>query len=54
MKVAKGHLKKLDDQSKKVVYLGTKKGLETHRLLDHDTGMMYVSRDVFFEENRRW
>ena len=50
MRVAKGYLKKLDDQSMKVVYLGTEKGSKAHRLLDPDTGMVHVSRDVIFEE----
>lgn len=53
-KIAKGHLKKLDDQRKKVVYLGTKKGSKAYRLLDPNTGGIYVSREVIFEENRRW
>ncbi|XP_042756658.2 retrovirus-related Pol polyprotein from transposon TNT 1-94 [Lactuca sativa] len=54
MKIAKNHLKKLEDRSKKVVYLGTEKGSKAHRLLDPNTGAIYVSRDVIFEENRRW
>ncbi|KAI3522492.1 hypothetical protein L1887_00319 [Cichorium endivia] len=54
MKVAKNYLKKLDDRSKKVVYLGTEKGSKAHRLLDPDTGSMFVSRDVVFEENHAW
>lgn len=54
MKVMKGHLDKLEDRSKKVVYLGNEKGSKAHRLLDPETGKMYISRDVIFEENRRW
>ena len=51
MKIVKNHLMMLDDRSKKVVYLGTEKGSKAHRLLDPDTGSVYVSRDVVFEEN---
>ncbi|GJZ80177.1 zinc finger, CCHC-type containing protein [Tanacetum coccineum] len=54
MKIAKNHLKKLEDRSKRVVYLGTEKGSKAHRLLDPDTRSMYVSRDVVFEEDQTW
>lgn len=54
MKVMKGQLKKLEDRSKMVVYLGTEKGSKAHRLLDPETGKLLVSRDVIFEENRKW
>lgn len=54
LKIAKNHFNKLDDRSKKVVYLGTEKGSKAHRLLNPNTGVIYVSRNVIFEENRRW
>lgn len=54
MKIAKGHLKKLDDRSKKLVHLGIEKGSKSYRLLDPDTGKLYVSRDVVFEEQKIW
>lgn len=52
MKIAKNHLKKLDDRSKKVVYHGIEKGTKAHKLLDPDTGTMYVSGDIVFEEGQ--
>ncbi|KAI3516558.1 hypothetical protein L1887_15477 [Cichorium endivia] len=54
MLVTKNHLKKLDERSKRVVHLGIEKGSKAYRLLDPDTGTMFVSRNVIFEENRRW
>lgn len=36
------------------VYLSVEKGSKAYRLLDPDTGKMYVSRDVVFEENQTW
>ena len=54
MKIAKGHLQKLEDRSILLVHLRVEKGSKAYRLLDPDTGKMYVSRDVVFEENRAW
>lgn len=44
MKVAKGHLAKLDERSIRLVHLGIEKGTKAYRLLDPDIGKMYVSR----------
>nr|GEU54259.1 zinc finger, CCHC-type [Tanacetum cinerariifolium] len=54
MRIAKSHLKKLDDRSMKLVHLGIEKGSKAYRLLDSDTGKLYVSRDVVFEEQQAW
>ncbi|GJV93791.1 zinc finger, CCHC-type containing protein [Tanacetum coccineum] len=54
MKIAKNHLKKLEDRCKRVMYLGTEKGSKDHRLLDPDTGSIYVSRVMVFEEDQTW
>ncbi|GJS30316.1 zinc finger, CCHC-type containing protein [Tanacetum coccineum] len=54
MRIAKSHLKKLDDRSMKLVHLGIEKGSKAYRLLDPDTGKLYVSRDVVFEEQQAW
>nr|KAJ0222838.1 hypothetical protein LSAT_V11C200051890 [Lactuca sativa] len=53
-KVMKGHLKKLEDMSKKYVYLGTEIGSKAYRLLDPNTGKICVSKDVCFEEDKGW
>ncbi|GKB16092.1 zinc finger, CCHC-type containing protein [Tanacetum coccineum] len=54
MKILKTHLNKLDDRSMKLVLLGIEKGSKAYRLLDPDTGKLYVSRDVIFEEDQTW
>ncbi|GKC86743.1 zinc finger, CCHC-type containing protein [Tanacetum coccineum] len=38
----------------KLVHLGIEKGSKAYRLLDPDTGKLYVSRDVIFEEDQVW
>ncbi|GJX03123.1 zinc finger, CCHC-type containing protein [Tanacetum coccineum] len=50
-KVTKPHLKKLDDRSRELVYLGTEPGSKTYRLLDPVTKEIVVSRDVKFKED---
>nr|GFB20759.1 zinc finger, CCHC-type [Tanacetum cinerariifolium] len=53
-KVTKPHLKKLDDRSKELVYLGTQPGSKAYRLFDPVTKDMVVSRDVKFKEDKGW
>ena len=47
-------VKKLDDRSKQVVYLGREPGTKGERLYDPKTGTVHVSRDVVFQENNFW
>jgi hypothetical protein len=54
VRVAKPHLKKLDDRSKPMVYLGVEDGSKAHRLYDPQTKRIAVSRDVVFEEAIPW
>ncbi|KAL8116754.1 hypothetical protein AgCh_023059 [Apium graveolens] len=54
MKEPSVNLKKLDDRSRTVVYLGKEPGAKAYRLLDPDTKRIYVSRDVVFEERKPW
>nr|GEZ95377.1 zinc finger, CCHC-type [Tanacetum cinerariifolium] len=53
-KVTKPHLKKLEDRSKELVYLGTQPGSKAYRLFDPVTKDMVVSRDVKFKEDEGW
>ncbi|GKC46200.1 zinc finger, CCHC-type containing protein, partial [Tanacetum coccineum] len=53
-KVTKPHLKKLDDRSKELIYLGTEPGSKAYRLFDPVTKDMIVSRDVKFKEDEGW
>lgn len=48
------HLKKLDDRSIPMVYLGVEEGSKAHRLFDPQTKRIGVSRDVVFEETKAW
>ncbi|KAG6517438.1 hypothetical protein ZIOFF_020830 [Zingiber officinale] len=48
------HLKKLDDKSSPMVYLGVEEGYKAHRLFDPRHGKLQVSRDVMFQENYDW
>ncbi|KAG6471101.1 hypothetical protein ZIOFF_072198 [Zingiber officinale] len=48
------HLKKLDDRSPPMVYLGVEEGCKAHRLFDPRHGKLQVSRDVVFQENSEW
>nr|GEU33305.1 hypothetical protein [Tanacetum cinerariifolium] len=54
IRIAKSHLKRLDDRSMKLVHLGIEKGSKAYRLLDPDTWKLYVSRYVVFEEQQAW
>ena len=51
-KVTTPHLKKLDDRSHMMIYLGVEDGSKAHRLYDPRENKIQVSRDVKFEENR--
>ncbi|KAG6494785.1 hypothetical protein ZIOFF_042546 [Zingiber officinale] len=48
------HLKKLDDRSSPMVYLGVEEGCKAHRLFDPKRGKLQVSRDAIFQENCEW
>lgn len=53
-KVEFPHLRKLDDRSRILVYLGTETGSKAYTLLDPTTRKIIVSRDVVFDENKSW
>lgn len=54
MKVPGTNVKKLDDRSKAVIYLGKEPGTKAFRLYDLETRKVCVSRDVYFEERKVW
>jgi len=54
VRTASPHLKKLDDRSNPMVYLGVEDGSKAHRLFNPQTKRIIVSRDVVFEESRAW
>nr|GEU47210.1 zinc finger, CCHC-type [Tanacetum cinerariifolium] len=53
-KVTKPHLKKLDDRSRELVYLGTEPGSKAYRLFNPVSKDMIVSKDVKFKEDEGW
>lgn len=54
MKIPVVHVKKLDDRSKKIVYLGREPGTKGSILYDPITGTVHVSRDMVFQEKNFW
>ncbi|KAG6469829.1 hypothetical protein ZIOFF_070760 [Zingiber officinale] len=54
VKNATPHLKKLDDRSSPMVYLGVEEGCNAHHLFDPRHDKLQVSRDVIFRENCKW
>ena len=54
VRIAGSHLKKLDDRSKPMVYLGVDEGCKAHRLLDVTGNKVVVSRDIICEESIPW
>lgn len=54
MKIPAVHLKKHDDRSKPVVYLGKETGTKAFRLYDPVEGTVQVNRDVHFEKQKGW
>jgi hypothetical protein len=47
-------LKKLDDRSAPMVFIGYSEGAKAYRMWDLGTGCVHVSRDVIFDENGGW
>jgi hypothetical protein len=54
VKDTRPHLKKLDDRSTPMVFLGYADGSKAYRLFDPVGGRVHVSRDVVFDENASW
>lgn len=54
MKIPSVHVRKLDDRSKPVVYLGKEPGTKAHRAYDPMLKKVHVSRDLVFEEHKGW
>lgn len=47
-------LKKLDDRSTKMVFIGYEEGSKAYRVYDPLTKRVYASRDVVFDEAASW
>ena len=53
-KVDTPHLRKLDDRTRTLIHLGTEPGSKAYRLYDPMYRKIIVSRDVVFDETKRW
>ena len=54
VKVLEGKLKKLQDRSKPMVFIGYEVGTKGYKCYDPKTGRVYISQDVIFEEKSQW
>jgi hypothetical protein len=49
-----GHIGKLDDRSTPGVFISYAEGSKAYRILDSGTQRVHMTRDVVFDEGRRW
>ncbi|KAG8064903.1 hypothetical protein GUJ93_ZPchr0004g39485 [Zizania palustris] len=54
VKVAGDHLKKLDDRSVPMVFIGYEEGTKAYRFFNPKTKRVHISRDAVFDEGRSW
>jgi len=53
-KVNTPHQKKLDDRSRRMVFVGYEPGSKAYRVYDPSTRCVHISRDVVFDEAAAW
>jgi len=53
-KVNTPHQKKLDDRSRRMVFVGYEPGSKAYRVYDPSTRHVHISRDVVFDEAAAW
>jgi hypothetical protein len=54
VKVVKPNLKKLEDRSKAMIFVGYEPGSTAYRCYDPHTKCVHISRDVVFDEDASW
>lgn len=54
VKNVKPHLKKLEDRSTPMVFVGYEAGSKAYRVFDPVTDRVHVTRDVIFDEQAQW
>jgi len=54
VKAAGGHLKKLDDRSTPMVFIGYETGTKAYRFYNPVSKRVHISRDAVFDEGRAW
>ena len=54
VKDTKGHLSKLEDRSKPMIFIGYELGSKAYKCFDPVNFKVVISRDVIFEEEEKW
>ena len=54
MKVTTPNLKKLDDRSRRTIFVGYEPGSKAYQVYDTVTQRVHISRDLVFEEAAQW
>ena len=54
VKVTSPSLKKLDDRSRKMIFVGYEPGSKAYRVYDPVARRVHISRDVVFQEEAQW
>jgi hypothetical protein len=54
VKVTTPSLKKLDDRSRRMIFVGYEPGLAAYRVYDPAMRRVHISRDVIFDEQAKW
>jgi hypothetical protein len=54
VKSTKPHLKKLDDRSTRVIFMGYELGSKAYQAYDPRIGRVHVTRNVVFDELTQW
>jgi len=54
MKLTTPNLKKLDDRSRRTIFVGYEAGSKAYRLFDPSTQRVHISHDVVFDEAAQW
>jgi hypothetical protein len=54
VKNTKPHMKKLDDRSTRMIFVGYESGSKAYRAYDPRTSRVHVTRDVVFDELAQW
>jgi len=54
VKVNTPHLRKLDDRSRKMVFVGYELGSKAYKVYDPTTRRVHISQDVVFNESTQW
>jgi hypothetical protein len=54
VKVIAPHLKKLDDRSRPMIFVGYEPGSMAYRVYEPRSRRVHISRDVIFDESAQW